>query len=512
MKVRWREYELALICFFAMINVYITLAEISLISEKTPLGQAYIATFNSDGSQFDGLMNYILPRLFQYLLILMLYTAIDWSLKLVKTFSIEEYYTKPMPLMNIIGRVYLISVFWALGSNYLTTLAKPYLFNYDRFSVLSLLGFNDSPVFDVTFGVKRAMIIVISLLFYGILRDKIIDQIERPEGKREFRIAVTNNIALLISLYLVPLVFANPIHDEFLMYFAKVTPVLVLYLYTKFWLFPAIKDGERWRKNNVLRLLIVTFVGALPHLHFYIFLDRPSDFWMYWAFLLFIATPVFWLIYQSSKEKILKMKGMEQALVKSKADLQFLRSQINPHFLFNAMNTLYGTALREGSTQTAEGIQKLGDMMRFMLHENNQDFIPMQKEIEYLKNYLDLQKMRIKTTSDLLLEDNIGQQPCEHPIAPMLLIPFVENAFKHGISLQGKSWIIINLICTEKTLTFQVKNSIHPKRENDPEDERSGIGLQNVVERLKLLYLEQHSLDFGAIGNEFIVNLKIQFS
>jgi two-component system, LytTR family, sensor kinase len=509
MKVRWREYEMALICFSVMINFYIAVSEIGLISEKTPLGQAYIAAFNSDGIQFSGISNFFIPRTLQFLLV---YAAIGWSLQLAKKFNIEEFYEKPMPLIYLIGRIYLISVFWALGSNYLTFLAKPYLFNYERFQVLAILGYNDSPVFDVTFGVKRAMLIVILLLFLGILRDKIIELIERPEGKREFRITVTNNIALLVTLYLLPLVFTNPIHDEFLMYFAVVTPILLLYIYTKFWLFPAIKDRERWKKNIVFRLLLVTFIGALPHLHFYIFLDKPSEFWKYWAFLLFIATPVFWLIYQSSKEKILKMKGMEQALVKSKADLQFLRSQINPHFLFNAMNTLYGTALKEGSTQTAEGIQKLGDMMRFMLHENNQDFIPMQKEIEYLKNYLDLQKMRIKASSDLLLEDNIGKLPCEHPIAPMLLIPFVENAFKHGISLQGRSWIIINLVCSEKTLTFQIKNSIHAQRENDPEVDKSGIGLQNVVERLKLLYPEQHSIDFGAVGNEFIVNLKIQFS
>ena len=100
-----------------------------------------------------------------------------------------------------------------------------------------------------------------------------------------------------------------------------------------------------------------------------------------WVLQLLITTPASWLNYQQKKDKILQLKGFENALAKSTADLQFLRSQINPHFLFNALNTLYGTALIEKSERTAEGIQKLGDMMRFMLHENMQDFIPMEKEI-----------------------------------------------------------------------------------------------------------------------------------
>src|SRR4029077_9103093 len=99
--------------------------------------------------------------------------------------------------------------------------------------------------------------------------------------------------------------------------------------------------------------------------------EIPIAFLSSWALQLFIVTPITWWYYKTNEDKILQLRVVEKQLVKSKADLQFLRSQINPHFLFNVLNTLYGTALQENAVLTAEGIQKLGEMMRFMLHENN---------------------------------------------------------------------------------------------------------------------------------------------
>lgn len=185
--------------------------------------------------------------------------------------------------------------------------------------------------------------------------------------------------------------------------------------------------------------------------------------------------------------------------------------QINPHFLFNILNTLYGTALIESSPHTADGIQRLGDMMRFMLHENVQDDIAMAKEIEYLKNYIYLQKLRTHLSSEVVIEDYIEAEECHHRIAPMLLIPLVENAFKHGINLSEKSWIKIRLSCTGSTLDFEVRNSLHLAVENDPEKEHSGIGLQNVQSRLQLLYADQYRFTYGVQGNEYVACLIFQF-
>ncbi len=236
----------------------------------------------------------------------------------------------------------------------------------------------------------------------------------------------------------------------------------------------------------------------------------PNIWVINWIVWLAIVTPIIWILYLQRKDKIRELRGAEIALSKSKADLQFLRSQINPHFLFNALNTLYGAALMEGSKHTAEGIQKLGDMMRFMLHENTLDYIGMDREIEYLKNYISLQKLRIQTSTDMVIEDEITEKDCNNRIAPMLLIPFVENAFKHGVSLTEKSWIKIKLDCDDQNINFEVRNSIHSSVNNDPEREQPGIGLQNVKERLLLLYNGRHQLVYGAQGNEFVVALTVQ--
>jgi sensor histidine kinase YesM len=278
-----------------------------------------------------------------------------------------------------------------------------------------------------------------------------------------------------------------------------------------YWLFPSIGESTFLSFTVIGGIILSTTSALIP---MFIMAKniglRPDNLLIACLILLFLATPVTWILYEQRKDKILQLRGFQKELEKSKADLQFLKSQINPHFLFNALNTLYGTALIEKSESTAQGIQKLGDMMRFMLHENHQDQISLSKEIEYLKNYLSLQKLRTQASPKIIIEEYIDEQCADQQIAPMLLIPFVENAFKHGISLQAKSFIKIKLQCNGNRILFEVHNSIHMKRQHDPEEEKSGIGLQNVQERLKLLYEGKHVLAYGVLGSEFNVRLSIQ--
>lgn len=213
-------------------------------------------------------------------------------------------------------------------------------------------------------------------------------------------------------------------------------------------------------------------------------------------------------------EKYFGMKGQIETLShqvdRGSADLRFLKSQINPHFLFNALNTLYGAALMEKAEKTSDGIQKLGDMMRFMLHENQLDKIPLRREIEYLRNYLDLQMLRFKKEDNLEISIKLNEEHCEGTIAPMLLIPFVENAFKHGISTKNKSWIRINLRCLAGSVHLDVVNSLHPpKALKDPTDE-SGIGLDNVRKRLQVLYPDRHDLTIVSNDTEHFVHFSVQ--
>jgi LytS/YehU family sensor histidine kinase len=208
-----------------------------------------------------------------------------------------------------------------------------------------------------------------------------------------------------------------------------------------------------------------------------------------------------------SKEKTV----LQTQVSATSAELSGLRSQINPHFLFNALNSLYATALKEKSDKTADGIQKLGDMMRFMLQENNQDRIPLDKEVEYLHNYIDIGRMRIDESQGVEIRVNIQQPDREIYIAPMMLNPFVENAFKHGVSLQHPSWIYITLTLDATKLYFKVHNSLHPKKDYDPEENSSGVGLANVKKRLQLIYPNRHTLDIQQSDKDFFVSLTLLY-
>ncbi len=198
------------------------------------------------------------------------------------------------------------------------------------------------------------------------------------------------------------------------------------------------------------------------------------------------------------------------------AELASLRAQINPHFLFNALNSLYATALKEKGEKTADGIQKLGDMMRFMLQENNRDRIPLDKEVAYLHNYIELQRMRIDESHDIEIRVNIQEPGRAIYLAPMLLTPFVENAFKHGISLRHKSWIYITLTLDDTRLYFKVHNSRHAKpadvpERHDPEEDQSGVGLDNVRKRLDLIYPGRHQLDIQQSEQDYFVALTLVY-
>lgn len=205
-----------------------------------------------------------------------------------------------------------------------------------------------------------------------------------------------------------------------------------------------------------------------------------------------------------------KNRFQAQVSVKS-AELDQLRAQVNPHFLFNALNTLYSVALKENAETTASGIQKLGDMMRFMLNENHRDLIPVSREIEQLENYIDIQRMRIDETQDIKITVHLQQPDEAVQVAPMLLNPFVENAFKHGISLVNPSWIHITLTFDKENLYFKVHNSLHINRETDPEKFNHGIGLENVRRRLNLLYPQRHRLVMEQSEQDFFVSLTLKY-
>lgn len=510
MKVRWREHEMIFVTILVVTQIIMALLKMYDPSYRQP-GIDFASRFKENGLVFIYWRNVLLPEIGSMLLLYITYLSINLlilpSIKKISFNDFEKLFT--LNILKPVLAIVVISYLLAIGINGISYYGRPHLFNYGDYQLLSVLGYNNKPLTNLFFGFDRAIRIVMLFTAFAGLRELIIRLIDRPGAKKEFRVLIVNNLTPLLFVYLLIPFFTNPTHEKFRDYLAWAIPILALYIHHTFWLFPF--KGRTWLLGPVLfRLLISTFAGALFFAIVFAGSRRLFGFSFYWLFLLLIVTPLSWLLYQQRKDKILQLKGMETALAKSATDLQFLRSQINPHFLFNALNTLYGAALKEKSEHTAGGIQMLGDMMRFMLHENNLDFIPINKEIEYLKNYIALQKLRTPPSPGILIEDNIDEAKCNSQIAPMLLIPFVENAFKHGISLKEKSWINIKLECAETFICFEVRNSIHNYFEGDPEKDKSGIGLKNVTERLKLLYPAKHELNVIEAKNEFIVKLIIK--
>ncbi|MBL1408896.1 sensor histidine kinase [Sphingobacterium faecale] len=219
------------------------------------------------------------------------------------------------------------------------------------------------------------------------------------------------------------------------------------------------------------------------------------------------------ILYNHDRKQHYQIVGLKKELGRTAADLRLLQSQINPHFLFNAMNTLFGLALQENAEKTASGIQKLGDMMRFMLHENQQDTILLAREIAYIKEYIELQQLRIANLPSIQISIDLPEDTLENlQIAPMLLIPFIENAFKHGISLNSPSWVRVQLYIAHSSVKLSVYNSIHIGPETDLEQNKSGIGLDNVKSRLNMIYNGQHELHMEKTNSEFFVFLTLNLN
>lgn len=192
-------------------------------------------------------------------------------------------------------------------------------------------------------------------------------------------------------------------------------------------------------------------------------------------------------------------------------EIRFLRSQVNPHFLFNTLNNLFSMAQKKGNDELADGISKLSGMMRYMLYESNTGKVQLTKEIEYLKNCIALNKLRY-ADSEVTVTFNHPTHTANIQIAPMLLIPFVENAFKHGVSIGHRSYIAITITTNEDKLIFACENTDHSNIKKPEEEEGSGIGLTNVKRQLELMYPEKHELQTQPKDGKYLVHLQIDLA
>ena len=197
--------------------------------------------------------------------------------------------------------------------------------------------------------------------------------------------------------------------------------------------------------------------------------------------------------------KVEKQKVLAESQ-KINSELTFLKAQLNPHFLFNSLNSIYSLANKK-SDNTTDAIVTLSELMRYMIYETDKEKVPLQNEINYIKNYISLQNLRLKDSSGVKF--NVHGN-LDHSIEPLLLISFIENAFKYGTDYTGKTNIQIKITVVKNELTLQVINSISSKEKSG---ENSGIGISNVSSRLKILYPNTHSLKIEEENNLFKVEL-----
>lgn len=292
------------------------------------------------------------------------------------------------------------------------------------------------------------------------------------------------------------------------------------FFYLNYWvLIPRLLAKRRFAGYFTLVVCIgVAFAMPMILRHFG-FITRPAHPYRLAAYhpllMVFVVLVLAWVV--SSALRItgewLQSEEMRKQLHSDQlaAELAFLKSQVNPHFLFNTLNNVYSLAELKSDDAPA-AILKLSHLMRYMLYEAHAPRVPLTHEIEHLRTYVDLQRLRLDSDQVPITFD-IDGDPHGHLIEPMLLIPFVENAFKHGISFQHPSDIGLYLRIDDKGLLFKASNRVFAAAPEAPAGAApvGGVGLQNVRQRLKLLYPNRHSLALNRTETDFTAILNLTF-
>lgn len=350
------------------------------------------------------------------------------------------------------------------------------------------------------------------------------------------------HIAGCVTFLALPIVFspdANSITDlwkyapalqDFLLYLA-----LILFFYFNFfWLIPNFYFKRRFAGFFLISFLCFVIIVLLPNILIskkQPFPDRPSEGAYYLpglpppppggafhkpppmherdqrSFLLDISHQVFLFLAVFFFSLILKISNRWKQSEKEKlhAELSYLKAQINPHFLFNTLNSIYSLAI-EKSDQTPAAIVKLSGMMRYVISDAGHHLVSLSKEVAYIRNYIELQIIRFGNSFPLSFQ--VNGSPDGEQIAPLILISFVENAFKHGINAAEDTDIRITINITAHQLHFTAFNNKVTVQEM-PED-KGGLGIENTKQRLQLLYPGRHTLEITDDSHYFSVSLLLK--
>jgi len=349
-------------------------------------------------------------------------------------------------------------------------------------------------------------------------------------------IIIIAQIAAWVCFFFLPLIFSprpfeDNFHPNFIVYLICNNIFLIgFYYFNTLFLIPKLLNEKSWHWYVLSCIaFFLTFMYLPREIASWIngteeLIPRPANFgggrggghsspqFKRNRFTLFSGnTAIFFFVYTIGTcitvvQRLIASERTKQVIEHEKVntELSFLKSQVNPHFFFNTLNNIYSLAVTKNDN-TAPAVMKLSSIMRYILTETQSNFVPLQIEIDFVKNFIDLQLVRLtdKVSVDFKCEGSISDKI----VAPLLFIPFIENAFKYGISTKEKTSITILLTAKENAIDLDITNTIVKSEKTI--HETTGIGINNVKRRLELLYPEKHKLIISETDNLFFVHLEI---
>ncbi len=326
------------------------------------------------------------------------------------------------------------------------------------------------------------------------------------------------NIIAVVLLLCLPLLFipseeAGRTIDIYIKIVSVIFPILLIFYFNFFFLIVRLLVKRRWRWY-ILSNIGISLLFSLTSFGVYTFFPDPFDTAYHLPFVVFAVRNLFlvtivavlavairmtieWYRTENAKAKI--------EAVASQAELKNLKSQLNPHFLFNTLNNIY-SLISIDKDKAQHSVLGLSKILRYVLYDNNQDKVQLQKELLFTRSYIELMSLRL--TEKVNVSVNIPDETNGDMIAPLMFITLIENAFKHGVSQTESSFIDIGIEISDNLVTCTVKNSFFPKKENDYSG--SGIGITNLKRRLELIYPKKHEYNISLLDNVYVSTLKIE--
>ena len=347
------------------------------------------------------------------------------------------------------------------------------------------------------------------------------DQVAKRTIRAKIYDFVTQRIVYHTAFWLVMFLLLLSLHSNSHSFFTKFSIESVniffygiLVYFNLFYLIPNYLTEKKFLLYCGLLILSVLVITPIKLLVFYLILHNAETFIIGKQFWFFIAT--FLIVGSSTIGKIItdwvrhlrERNDLQTQTMQS--ELRFLKSQINPHFLFNTLNNLYALTLKK-SDKAPEIVIKLSEMMRYMLYECNERRVPLQKEVNYIQNYLDLERLR--QGKNVEINFKVQGQVFDQQIAPLMFIPFLENSFKHGLNTHlSHGFVNILLEVENQHIHFYIENSKSESLPTQTHKRSGGIGLVNVKRRLNIIYPNSYKLEIHDDPNTYGVELDIDLN